>query len=124
MLDWHHTNLRRGSSEFTSISIVSSDSYQYILSHGVLLFFSVGFIFNNTVCLAFGIPVNPVAAAKGEKLLSASLARIESFWLQEDGPFLLGNAKPTIADLALVCEIMQLEVSKCVIINSGVFSLV
>ncbi|XP_047939928.1 glutathione S-transferase T1-like [Salvia hispanica] len=82
VLDWHHTNLRRG---------------------------SIGFIFNNTVCLAFGIPVNPVAAAKGEKLLSASLARIESFWLQEDGPFLLGNAKPTIADLALVCEIMQLE---------------
>lgn len=68
--------------------------------------------------------MNPEAAAKGEKLLSASLARIESFWLQEDGPFLLGNAKPTIADLALVCEIMQLEVSKCVIINSGLFSLV
>ncbi|KAL1553687.1 glutathione transferase [Salvia divinorum] len=80
VLDWHHSNLRR-----------------------------VGFIFNNTICLAFGIPANPEAAAKGEKLLSASLARIETFWLQEDGPFLLGNAKPTIADLALVCEIMQLE---------------
>ncbi|XP_041998490.1 glutathione S-transferase T1-like [Salvia splendens] len=58
VLDWHHTNLRRGST-----------------------------------------------AAKGEKLISASLARIESFWLQEDGPFLLGNAKPTIADLALVCNL-------------------
>ncbi|XP_057797992.1 glutathione S-transferase T1-like [Salvia miltiorrhiza] len=81
VLDWHHSNLRRG---------------------------SVGFIFNNTISLAFGIPADSEAAAKGEKLLSACLARIESFWLQ-DGPFLLGNSKPTLADLALVCEIMQLE---------------
>lgn len=55
---------------------------------------------------------DPKAAAEGEKLLSASLARIESFWLQGDGPFLLGNSKPTIADLALVCEVTQLEVKK------------
>ncbi|KAK4389297.1 Glutathione S-transferase T1 [Sesamum angolense] len=61
VLDWHHTNLRRGS------------------------------------------------AAEGENLMSASLATLESFWLEGDAPFLLGNSKPSIADLALVCEIMQLE---------------
>ncbi|KAI3468748.1 hypothetical protein Pfo_025411 [Paulownia fortunei] len=84
VLDWHHSNLRRG---------------------------SVGYIFNSTIALAFGQPLNSKAAAEGEKLLSASLATIESFWLVGDGPFLLGNAEPSIADLALVCEITQLEVA-------------
>ncbi|KAL3818070.1 hypothetical protein ACJIZ3_003975 [Penstemon smallii] len=83
VLDWHHSNLRRG---------------------------SVGYIFNTIIALAFGLPLNPNAAAEGEKLLSASLATIESFWL-EDGPFLLGNSQPSIADLALVCEVMQIEVA-------------
>ncbi|XP_057766958.1 glutathione S-transferase T1-like [Salvia miltiorrhiza] len=82
VLDWHHSNLRRG---------------------------SVGFLFNTVFSVAFGLPGDPKAAAEGEKLLSASLATIESFWLQEDGLFLLGNSKPTIADLALVCEVTQLE---------------
>ncbi|EYU23489.1 hypothetical protein ABFS82_01G074200 [Erythranthe guttata] len=81
VLDWHHSNLRRG---------------------------SVGYIFNNTIALAFGLPLNPKAEAEGEKLLLASLSTIESLWL-EDGPFLLGNSKPSIADLSLVCEITQLE---------------
>ncbi|KAG8374928.1 hypothetical protein BUALT_Bualt10G0046600 [Buddleja alternifolia] len=84
VLDWHHSNLRRG---------------------------SVGYIFNSIIGLAFGLPSNPEAAAKGEKLLSASLQTIESFWLNGDGPFLLGNSKPSVADLALVCEIMQIEVA-------------
>ncbi|KAK4478904.1 hypothetical protein RD792_014411 [Penstemon davidsonii] len=83
VLDWHHSNLRRG---------------------------SAGYNFNTIIALAFGLPLNPNAAAEGEKLLSASLATIESFWL-EDGPFLLGNSQPSIADLALVCEIMQIEVA-------------
>ncbi|KAL0312614.1 UNVERIFIED_CONTAM: Glutathione S-transferase T1 [Sesamum radiatum] len=82
VLDWHHTNLRRG---------------------------SVGYIFNTAVALALGLPANPQAAAEGEKLMSASLATLESFWLEGDAPFLIGNSKPSIADLALVCEIMQLE---------------
>ncbi|KAK4435314.1 Glutathione S-transferase T1 [Sesamum alatum] len=82
VLDWHHSNLRRG---------------------------SVGYIFNTAVALALGLPPNPEAAAEGEKLMSASLATIESFWLEGDAPFLVGNSKPSIADLALVCEIMQLE---------------
>lgn len=58
-----------------------------------------------------GLPPNPVAAAEGEKLLSSSLLKIESIWLKGNGPFLLGGFQPSIADLSLVCEIMQLEVS-------------
>ncbi|PIN23726.1 Glutathione S-transferase [Handroanthus impetiginosus] len=82
VLDWHHSNLRRG---------------------------SAGYMFNSAIALALGLPLNPEAAAESEKLLSKSLAMIESYWLQGDGPFLLGNEKPSIADLALVCEIMQIE---------------
>ncbi|KAL6502305.1 Glutathione S-transferase theta-1 [Orobanche hederae] len=83
VLDWHHSNLRRG---------------------------SVGYAFNDSIAVAFGLPLNPKAAAEGEKLLSASLATIGTYWLEEDKPFLLGNSEPSIADLSLVCEIMQLEV--------------
>ncbi|KAI7996361.1 VPS35 endosomal protein sorting factor-like [Camellia lanceoleosa] len=48
--------------------------------------------------------------AEGEKLLFASLANIESIWLKGNGRFLLGSSQPSVADLSLVCEIMQLEV--------------
>ncbi|PIN09773.1 Glutathione S-transferase [Handroanthus impetiginosus] len=82
VLFWHHSNLRRG---------------------------AVGYIFNSAITIISGQPVNLQAAAEGEKLLLESLAKIESYWLQGDGPFLLGNEKPSIADLSLVCEIMQLE---------------
>ncbi|OIT36614.1 PREDICTED: glutathione S-transferase T1-like [Nicotiana attenuata] len=83
VLDWHHSNLRRG---------------------------SVGYVLNSTLAPALGLPLNPQAAAEGEKVLSASLAKIDTYWLQKDGSFLLGNSQPSIADLNLVCEIMQLEV--------------
>ncbi|KAK4728729.1 hypothetical protein R3W88_021717 [Solanum pinnatisectum] len=82
VLDWHHSNLRCG---------------------------TAGYIFNTVLAPAFGLPLNPKAAAKYEKVLLASLAKIESVWLQR-GPFLLGSGQPSIADLSLVCEIMQLEI--------------
>ncbi|XP_009599399.1 glutathione S-transferase T1 [Nicotiana tomentosiformis] len=83
VLDWHHSNLRRG---------------------------SVGYVLNSTLAPALGLPLNPQAAAEGEKVLSASLAKIDTYWLQKDGSYLLGNSQLSIADLNLVCEIMQLEV--------------
>ncbi|GMH22707.1 hypothetical protein Nepgr_024550 [Nepenthes gracilis] len=82
VLDWHHTNLRRG---------------------------SVGYLLNAKLAPVFGLPLNPQAAAEGEKVLIASLSKIESFWLHEDGKFLLGNDQPSIADLSLLSEVMQLE---------------
>ncbi|XP_065858257.1 glutathione S-transferase T1-like [Euphorbia lathyris] len=82
VLDWHHSNLRRGSVTYT---------------------------FNVKFAPAFGLPLNPQAAAEGEKVLSESLSKLESFWLSESGKFLVGADKPSIADLSLACEIMQLD---------------
>lgn len=84
VLDWHHSNLRRG---------------------------SVGYLFNTILAPLFNAPKNPEAAAEGEKTLIASLSTIETVWLQENGKFLLGSEQPSIADLSLVCEIMQLQMA-------------
>ncbi|XP_057512157.1 glutathione S-transferase T1-like [Actinidia eriantha] len=83
VLDWHHSNLRRG---------------------------AVAFVLNTTLGPALGHKLNPQAAVEDEKLLSASLEKIESIWLKGNGRFLLGSSQPSIADLSLVCELMQLEV--------------
>ncbi|KAL7167515.1 hypothetical protein ACSBR2_038056 [Camellia fascicularis] len=83
VLDWHHSNLRRG---------------------------AVTFLQNTAFAPVLGIQPNPHVAAEAEKILSASLEKIETFWLKENEQFLLGNTQPSIADLSLVCEIMQLEV--------------
>ncbi|GMJ15034.1 glutathione S-transferase THETA 1 [Hibiscus trionum] len=82
VLDWRHSNLRRG-----PVTIVQ----------------------NTVLAPMFCRPFNPEGAAEGEKLLSAALSKIESFWLEGNGPFLLSANQPSIADLSLVCEIMQLE---------------
>nr|XP_043634020.1 glutathione S-transferase T1-like [Erigeron canadensis] len=81
VLDWHHSNLRRG---------------------------SVGLVFNSILAPVNGFPSNPRAAKEGEKILLKSLSKLETFWLK-DGRFLVGSSQPSIADLSLVCEIMQLE---------------
>ncbi|XP_050227951.1 glutathione S-transferase T1-like [Mercurialis annua] len=83
VLDWHHSNLRRG---------------------------AAAYVMNTVLAPALGLPLNPPAAAEAEKILSASLSMIESFWLKGSGRFLLGGNLPSIADLSLVCEITQLEV--------------
>ncbi|XP_065858255.1 glutathione S-transferase T1-like [Euphorbia lathyris] len=83
VLDWHHSNLRRG---------------------------AAGYVLNTVLAPALGLPLNPQAAAEAEKVLTSSLSKIESFWLKGRGRFLLGGNQPSIADLSLVCEIMQLEV--------------
>nr|GEY14645.1 glutathione S-transferase T1-like [Tanacetum cinerariifolium] len=79
VLDWHHTNLRR-----------------------------VGLVFNTIMAPLKGLPPNPEAANDGEKLLVKSLSKLQNFWL-EDGRFLVGSPQPSIADISLVCEIIQLE---------------
>lgn len=83
VLDWHHSNLRHG---------------------------TVKYLLNTVLAPVFGLPLNPEAAAEGEELLSSSLYKIESIWLKGNGRFLLGGNQPSIADLSLACEIMQLEV--------------
>ncbi|XP_050227955.1 glutathione S-transferase T1-like [Mercurialis annua] len=82
VLDWHHSNLRRG---------------------------SVLYVLNTKLAPAFGLPLNPQAAAEGEKLLLCALNTIDTVWLTDSGPFLVGAEQPSVADLSLVCEIMQFE---------------
>ncbi|KAF5194564.1 glutathione S-transferase T1-like, partial [Thalictrum thalictroides] len=82
VLDWHHSNLRRG---------------------------AAGYVFNTLLAPAFGLPLNPTKASEAENVLTASLLTLESYWLKEDGKFLLGGSQPSIADISLVCEITQLE---------------
>ncbi|XP_050227953.1 glutathione S-transferase T1-like isoform X2 [Mercurialis annua] len=83
VLDWHHSNLRRS---------------------------TAAYVMNSALAPVIGLPLNPQAAAKFDKLLCASLSTIDSVWLRESGPFLFGADLPSIADLSLVCEIMELEV--------------
>nr|XP_010909100.1 glutathione S-transferase T1 [Elaeis guineensis] len=83
ILDWHHSNLRYG-----AVSLVQ----------------------NSVLAPIFGRPLNSQAANEAEKVLNLSLSKIESVWLKGNTKFLLGNSKPSIADLSLVCEIMQLEI--------------
>ncbi|KAK4338410.1 hypothetical protein RND71_042897 [Anisodus tanguticus] len=68
------------------------------------------YVFYSVSAPAVGLPLNTKAAARTEKNLIASLATIESVWLQKKGRFLLGNDQPSIADLSLACEIMTLEI--------------
>ncbi|KAG2544297.1 hypothetical protein PVAP13_9KG024090 [Panicum virgatum] len=83
ILDWHHSNLRRGAAT--------------LVMHTALAPF-------------LGLATSPDAVKQAEKLLMQSLGRIESVWLKDDAKFLLGSPQPSIADLSLVCEIMQLEI--------------
>ncbi|KAJ7952325.1 Glutathione S-transferase [Quillaja saponaria] len=85
VLDWHHSNLRRGAGA------------SYLTTY----------ILNAVLAPAFGRSLNPQAAAEAEKILSLSLSTIENVWLKGNGRFLLGGFKPSIADLSMVCEIMQ-----------------
>ncbi|CAL4928540.1 unnamed protein product [Urochloa decumbens] len=57
-----------------------------------------------------GLRTSPEAVKQAEKLLMQSLGTIESVWLNGGAKFLLGSPQPSIADLSLVCEIMQLEI--------------
>jgi glutathione S-transferase len=83
ILDWHHSNLRRGAAT--------------LVMHTALAPF-------------LGLTTSPDAVKQAGKLLMQSLGRIESVWLKGDAKFLLGSPQPSIADLSLVCEIMQLEI--------------
>ncbi|GLU05792.1 hypothetical protein SLE2022_228710 [Rubroshorea leprosula] len=82
VLDWHHSNLRLGAAAFALYAALAP---------------------------ALGLELNRQKAAEAEKLLSSSLSKIESVWLKGNGRFLLGGNQPSIADISLVCEIMQLE---------------
>ncbi|KAI7728095.1 hypothetical protein M8C21_030644, partial [Ambrosia artemisiifolia] len=81
VLDWHHSFLRRG---------------------------AAGVVFNTLLAPLSGIRSYPQVIIQVEEILLRALSKLEHSWLK-DGPFLNGNSQPTIADLLLACEVMQLE---------------
>ncbi|KAL1364436.1 hypothetical protein HN51_012628 [Arachis hypogaea] len=84
VMDWHHSNLRNG---------------------------AVNYLIHTTLAPALGRQLNPKAAIEAEKVLLSSLKALEDFWLNgDDGGFLCDNTQPSVADLSMVCELMQLEV--------------
>ncbi|KAG0618257.1 hypothetical protein M758_4G049600 [Ceratodon purpureus] len=83
VLDWHHLNIRRG---------------------------SMTVVFNMALAPVLGLKADPRAAAEGLAILKQSLDVMETVWLQEGYPFLAGGRQPSIADLSVVCEIMQLQI--------------
>ncbi|KAH7422775.1 hypothetical protein KP509_12G024900 [Ceratopteris richardii] len=82
ILDWHHNSLRSG---------------------------SVGLVFNSVLAPVMGRPLDLDAAAEAESLLRASLKGMEALWLSDKEGFLTGSLQPSIADLSLACEMMQLQ---------------
>lgn len=121
VLDWHHSNLRRGAGinlhRAVDCVVAMVIEFSYACALLVIVFqwllcfcFSATYVLNTVLAPVLGIPASPQAAVEAEKLLSASLSKIESIWLKGNGKFLLGGFQPSIADLSLVCEIMQLEV--------------
>lgn len=67
-------------------------------------------VFNEVLAPILGLKTDLRAAAEGLAILKQSLDIMEAVWLQEGYPFLAGGRQPSIADLSLVCEIMQLQV--------------
>nr|ABA94508.1 retrotransposon protein, putative, Ty1-copia subclass [Oryza sativa Japonica Group] len=73
----------------------------------VMRYLKATFILNTVLAPSLGLPSSPQAAKEAEKVL---FRLIESMWLKGNAKFLLGNPQLSMADLSLVCEIMQLEV--------------
>lgn len=89
LLDWHHGNTRKG---------------------------GAGTIFHEVLCLRLGVPPSPALASHYRAILQAAMRTMEEVWLADvdadnaDSPqFLGGFSSPTLADLSIACELMQLE---------------
>ncbi|KAI3522560.1 hypothetical protein L1887_00437 [Cichorium endivia] len=82
VLDWHHSYLRRG---------------------------AAGLVFNSILAPLNGFRAYPQVIIQAEEILLRSLSKLENVWLK-NGRFLIGSSQPSIADISLACEVMQLEV--------------
>ncbi|XP_024535662.1 glutathione S-transferase T1 [Selaginella moellendorffii] len=82
ILDWHHGNLRRG---------------------------ATGLFMAEVIFPMNGAPKDTKAIADAEKTLQSALSNIEDIWLDGNTNFLGGSPQPSVADLILSCEIMELE---------------
>jgi len=71
---------------------------------------AVTLVYNKVLASMVGAKEDPRAAAEGLALLKQSLDVVETVWLQAGFSFLAGGRQPSIADLSLVCDVMQLQV--------------
>ncbi|CAI5949458.1 unnamed protein product [Closterium sp. NIES-64] len=92
LLDWHHNNTRRH---------------------------TVGIVWNEVICSMFGLSSDTHIAAVSRHELQSSLCAMERVMLVQADPskpgspqFLDANIHPSIADLSIACELMQLEARK------------
>ena len=74
---------------------------------------------NSVLAPFLGGSLDSKAAAEAEQILTKSLSTLETFWLKGNAKFLLGSSQPSVADLSLVCEIMQLQVHNILPIQSS-----
>ncbi|RYR20633.1 glutathione S-transferase T1-like [Arachis hypogaea] len=83
-MDWHYSNLRNE---------------------------AVNYVIHTTLAPALGRQLNPKASTEAEKVFLSSLKALEDFWFNGDNEgFLCDSTQPSVADLSMVCELMQLEV--------------
>ncbi|XLT51039.1 hypothetical protein HN873_043643 [Arachis hypogaea] len=84
VMDWHYSNLRNE---------------------------AVNYVIHTTLAPALGRQLNPKASTEAEKVFLSSLKALEDFWFNGDNEgFLCDSTQPSVADLSMVCELMQLEV--------------
>ncbi|KAF9612628.1 hypothetical protein IFM89_003070 [Coptis chinensis] len=103
-------------------AVVQSDKHHAVLNNVSLgmifgcqasqLWHATTYVIHTVLAPVLGLPQNLIEVAEAEKLFTSSLLKLESIWLKGEGNFLLGSFRPSIADISLVCEIMQFEVLK------------
>jgi glutathione S-transferase len=76
-LDWHHFSLRRGAAGVTWFSLIARN---------------------------MGMKTDPGMARAMLGVLKGALGTLESTWLTDDAPFMMGSSRPCVADL-LVAEV-------------------
>ena len=83
---------------------------QYTSGFNTGYFSAAGLVFNRVFAPSLGRALDPQSASAAETVLKTSLATMETLWLKDYGKFLTGSLQPSIADLSLACEVMQLQV--------------
>ncbi|XLS74459.1 hypothetical protein HN51_031324, partial [Arachis hypogaea] len=113
-----HGNLKLSDSHAILVYLASAltgiaDQWNVVIIHHLLYDFAVNYVIHTTLAHVLGRQLNPKAATEGEKVLLSSLKALEDFWLNGDnGSFLCDSTQPSVADLSMICELMQLEVTR------------
>jgi len=86
-LDWHHFSLRRGAAGVTWFSLIARN---------------------------MGMKTDPGMARAMLGVLKGALGTLESTWLTDDAPFMMGSSRPCVADLLVAEEIFNLTLLEAI----------